>query len=225
MTARLGLLTIGQSPRDDVAPAMMKKFGPGIEVVQKGALDGLTDGRLAGLAPTAGQTALCTRLADARQVVISEEGLLPLMETKIKAFNREGVDLILLLCTGRFPGFESRIPLLVSQEIVDRSIQAVIDKSRKLGLVVPLPEQMEQAYQGIRDIAPLVKVASASPYQDDGSMAEAVAAMKRYQPDLVVFHCVGYNDHHRRIMKQALNAPIMVANSIVARFVAELLDG
>ena len=42
MKRKLGVITIGQSPRDDVIPEMVEFIGKDIEVLQAGALDGLT---------------------------------------------------------------------------------------------------------------------------------------------------------------------------------------
>ena len=39
---KLGLITIGQSPRTDVLPDIEPIFGPDVELHQAGALDGLT---------------------------------------------------------------------------------------------------------------------------------------------------------------------------------------
>ena len=43
----VGLVTIGQAPRDDVVPDMVEILGRDVHLVQAGALDGLGPGRLA----------------------------------------------------------------------------------------------------------------------------------------------------------------------------------
>jgi protein AroM len=66
MQQKIGMITVGQSPRDDIAPAMSRIIGPQIEILQKGALDGLSDAEIKGLMPGAAEARLCTRLADGR---------------------------------------------------------------------------------------------------------------------------------------------------------------
>ena len=39
---KIGMLTIGQSPRDDILPGLKEIFGKNVEIVEAGALDGLT---------------------------------------------------------------------------------------------------------------------------------------------------------------------------------------
>jgi protein AroM len=38
---KVGTLTIGQSPRIDIIPEIRDVLGPSVEIVEKGALDGL----------------------------------------------------------------------------------------------------------------------------------------------------------------------------------------
>jgi len=48
---KLGLITIGQSPRTDVTPDLIPIFGPDIQLCQAGALDGMTAQEIAAFAP------------------------------------------------------------------------------------------------------------------------------------------------------------------------------
>src|SRR5204863_499772 len=60
----VGLITIGQSPRVDVVPDMAKVIGPGVEIREAGALDGLDRAQIDALAPGAGDEILVTRPCD-----------------------------------------------------------------------------------------------------------------------------------------------------------------
>ncbi|MGD1975480.1 MAG: AroM family protein [Desulfobacterales bacterium] len=224
MTSRLGMVTVGQSPRSDIVPAMTAMIGPGVAVVEKGALDGLSDDSIQSLAPTGGQTVLCTRLVGGEEVVISKQGVIPLVQKRIKELNREGVDLILLLCTGHFPSFESRVLVLTAQAIVDHAIQAVIGDAGTLGLVVPLAEQAAEMRQKLRHITSNVVAVSASPYAGDEGLNKAAEQLDQHAPDLVVLYCIGFNQTHRRIFRQVTGKPVIVANSLLSRTVAELLE-
>ena len=72
-------------------------------------------------------------------------------------------------------------------------------------------------------ITPNVAAVSASPYAAEGSIKEAAEKLHRHDPDLVVLHCMGFNREHRRAIRQVTGKPTIVANSMVARTVAELL--
>jgi protein AroM len=225
MQQKIGMITVGQSPRDDIAPAMSRIIGPQIEILQKGALDGLSDAEIKGLMPGAAEARLCTRLADGQQVVVVKEKILSLVQARIDDLNQASVDLIVLLCTGHFPHFESRCLIVEAQKIVDKSLEALADDRLTLGIVVPLAEQKDQAQQSLSHLTPKIHVAVASPYGPLEAVHEVAAELHQNQVDLVVMHCMGFSSNHRQVMRAVTKKPVLVANSIVARTLAELLAG
>ena len=224
MIPRIGMITVGQSPRNDIAPAMSHIIGPRVEIIQKGALDGLSDAEIGALAPKSAEMRLCTRLTDGRQVVVVKEKILSLMQTQIDALNQASVDLIVFLCTGHFPRFKSRCLIVEAQRIVDHCLEALVDERCTLGVVVPLAEQMTQAQQSLSHMTPKIHVVSASPYGPLETVQHAAAELFRKQVDLVVLHCMGFSGDHRQVVREVTKKPVLVANSIVARTLAELVE-
>ena len=51
----IGMITIGQSPRVDVVPEIREILGDGIEVLEAGALDGLSLEEVKGFSPRKGR--------------------------------------------------------------------------------------------------------------------------------------------------------------------------
>jgi protein AroM len=223
MKQKIGMITVGQSPRDDIAPAMSRILGPEIEILQKGALDGLSAAEIKGFMPGAAEARLCTRLVDGQQVVVVKEKILSLVQARIDDLNQASVDLIVLLCTGHFPRFESRCLIVEAQKIVDKSLEALVDDRCTLGIVVPLVEQMDQAQQSLSRLTPKIHVTVASPYGPLEALQKAAAELYQNQVDLVALHCMGFSSDHRQVMRAATQKPVLVANSIVARTLAELL--
>ena len=75
MTSRgpvVGLVTIGQAPRTDVVPDMAAILGPGVEIREAGALDGLARVEIDRLAPTGDDEILVTRLTDGTAVFLGK---------------------------------------------------------------------------------------------------------------------------------------------------------
>jgi protein AroM len=225
MQQKIGMITVGQAPRDDIAPAMSRILGPEIEVLQKGALDGLSDAEIKDFMPGAVEARLCTRLAGGQQVVVVKEKIISLVQSRIDDLNQSTVDLIVLLCTGHFPRFESRCLIVEAQKIVDKCLEALVDDRYTLGIVVPLVEQMDQAQQSLSHLTPKINVAVASPYGPMEAVHEAAPELYQHQVDLVVLHCMGFSSDHRQVMRGVTKTPVLVANSIVARTLAELLAG
>ena len=108
----IGLITIGQSPRTDVTPDLEPIFGPDVKLLQAGALDGLTAQEIAAFAPEEGDYVLISKLRDGTSAVFAEKHILPRLQQCIRELEDQGAELIMFLCTGSFPAFESQVPLV-----------------------------------------------------------------------------------------------------------------
>ena len=224
MTHKLGMVTVGQSPRTDIVPGMIEAIGQSVQVIEKGALDGLSLEEVRSLSPSERMGWLCTRLSDGTEVVVAKERILPMVQARIDELNQEGVEIIVLLCTGHFPRFESRCLVLEAQKVVDRCVEALICDRNTMGLAVPLSEQVEQARQNLEYITPSITVVNASPYGSRDSLHRAAEVLRKKNVDLVVMHCMGYGEDHRKVMREITGKPVILANSIVARITGELLQ-
>src|SRR5262245_26395739 len=111
-TTRIGLITVGQSPRSDVVPDMAAILGADVEILESGALDGLDRAHIATLAPETDDEILVTRLVDGTPVFVGKTKMIPLIEARIAALEDRGVTLNVLLCTGEFPRLAVRRPFL-----------------------------------------------------------------------------------------------------------------
>jgi hypothetical protein len=116
----VGLITVGQAPRSDVVPDMAAILGGDVEIVEAGALDGLTREQIAPLAPEGDDEILVTRLADGSSVFVGKTKMIPRIEAKIAALEDRGVALNVLLCTGEFPKLRARRPFLEPQQTCPR---------------------------------------------------------------------------------------------------------
>src|SRR5665647_3521092 len=129
---RLGVLTVGQAPRDDVTPTLRAVLGESVLLRESGALDGLTEEGLADLAPRDSETPLETRLSGGAPVLVAEERLVPLLRAAAERLARS-CDLTLLLCSGEFPALaESHIgvvqPVLVAEERLVPLLRAAAER-------------------------------------------------------------------------------------------------
>src|SRR5580704_8401374 len=76
MPCTLGIITIGQAPRDDIASLFAMHVPIGTKVVLRGALDGLSDAEVDTLKPESGADTLYTRLRGGRDVKISKKAVI-----------------------------------------------------------------------------------------------------------------------------------------------------
>lgn len=78
---KIGALTIGQSPRNDLIPEI-EAFFKGAEIIQLGALDGLSKEQIADLAPSGDDEILVSKLKDDSWVLMAESKIISLLAGK-----------------------------------------------------------------------------------------------------------------------------------------------
>lgn len=224
MTKTFGTVTIGQAPRTDVTGEMLAIIGEGWDIVEAGALDGMTREEIDRLAPRPGEDVLVTRLADGSTVMVAERHITPLVQERVNALFDRGLPLVVLLCTGAFPQFETRGLLLRPQEILYHAA-ASLGRGRRVGVLTPTPDHIPQVARLWADVlgaAPIV--IAASPYQETlGALEGAAQWLKEDGVELAVLDCIGYTREMQLLVREVSGAPALLARGLAARVVKELL--
>jgi protein AroM len=220
----IGALTIGQAPRaDDLVAEMCLVLGDGYRLVERGALDGLSHAQVQALAPAGDDDLLITLMADGTPVRLGKRRILPLLQARIDELEGEGVDATLLLCTGAFPAFAARRPVLRPQPAL-YGLVAGLAGDQRLGVLTPLPDQIPQTRRTWLAAGVDPVLAAASPYAERDEVAAAARQLAAAGVDLVFMDCFGYSLAMRRLAAAVLQRPVVLARSAVARIVAELAD-
>jgi protein AroM len=224
MAPRLGIVTIGQTPRADVLPEMREILGPGVLVVERGALDGLDIRAITQLAPGPDDEVLVTRLRGGTQAFVAHRHVAPRVQACLADLDRAGVELCALLCTGSFPGLASAAPLLHPDRLLLGVLRGLTVPGR-LGILTPSLAHVSQTVARWRGHGFDPVVAVLSPYQaDDGrGLALAAEALGGGEAGLVVLDCMGYGRKVKEELRALLGLPVLQANLLLARVAAELL--
>src|SRR5688572_14348000 len=90
----IGLVTIGQAPRNDLLAPFQKRLGQGNSLRLTGALDGLSRAEIQELEPRATDHPLVTQLQGGESVTVAEELILGSILRRIDEFEDAGFDLI-----------------------------------------------------------------------------------------------------------------------------------
>lgn len=218
----VGMITIGQSPRPDVVPEVMALVGRPMEVVEAGALDGLSRDEVRRLAPGAEDETLVSRMQDGTEVHVAKRHIVPRLQACIDRLASR-VDVIVLLCTGRFPEFRSPVPLLEPQALVDRIVQAVVGAGGKVGVMVPGAAQVEASRRQMAEHGLIATVVKASPYAGSGEVRQAAAQLRDTDVKAVVLHCIGYTAAMKAEARQISDKPVLLARSLVGKILEETL--
>ncbi len=219
---KIGLVTIGQSPRIDLVPEIQPIVGFDVEIVQKGALDGLTMNEVGALEPVEDDEVLVTRMADGTEVRLAERRIFPLLKKRIKELEDQKIKVIFLACTGQFPPIEST-SLIVRPQVVLHHVVTSVAKELKLGVIVPDELQENSAKERWSAAAREVVVESCSPYGDLDKTAVVGERLLKHKVDVVVMDCIGYTLQMKEIVSKSIKKPVLLARSISAKILSELL--
>jgi protein AroM len=158
----VGVVTIGQTPRDDLTPELARPL-PGVQLVERGALDGLTADEIASLAPGPDEVPVITRLAGGGSVTVSHGRITSLLRRALEDLVADGVLSTILACTGEFP--EIDVPgVLRPGTLMRRALAGYAECGYRVGVVCPLAEQIEVVERSWNDAGIPVQVAAADPY-------------------------------------------------------------
>ncbi|CQR57029.1 hypothetical protein PRIO_4627 [Paenibacillus riograndensis SBR5] len=220
---QIGLITIGQAPRTDVAPILEKYLEGRAELVQSGVLDGFTPAQVREYyTPGEGEYVLTSRMRDGSAAVVSRERIKSVLQGKIDAMEASGIKTILLLCTGEFPGLRTvRAHLIEPDRIIPPVVQALTGK-RRLGLIGPLPEQEQNLNEKFAASGSALPFAAVSPYTGSEADFRAAAEKLKDRADVIVLDCMGYLEQHRQWAASA-GVPVVLSNALMGKLIAEMV--
>lgn len=219
---KVGLLTIGQAPRVDLVPEMKMILGKYVEIVEKGALDGLTLDEVKLLYPKEDNEVLVTRMADGTEVKVSEKEIIPRVKNQIKRFEAEGINTVILACTGEFPAFDSSCLIIRPQRVLHHVVSA-ISEDLTLGVIIPDQRQVEATKEKWAKVTSKVIVEPASPYRQMEDIERAAKLLKESDVDIVLMDCMGYTFKMKDLVQKSIEKPVILARSIVAKVASELV--
>jgi protein AroM len=223
MPCTLGIITIGQAPRDDIASLFAMHAPTGTKVVLRGALDGLSDAEVDTLKPESGADTLYTRLRGDRDVKISKKAVIARSPAILAKLREDGCDAIVYACTGDFPPMEGDENVLFPSRVLNGLAAGLLPRGR-LGLLIPLAEQAEKL--GAKWARPGLEVV-AEALAPSAGRNEADAAARRLAAkgiDLVAMDCMSYTPTTKQWVKPGLGVPALLAITATGRVLREMLE-
>ena len=217
---RIGLLTIGQSPRDDLVPEIRPLLQLHIEVLEYGLLDELSAEKVKFLAPNAGETPLATRLRDGSQIQLGEKKAIDLLPRAIDFMTKQmNVKAIGMLCTHEFFIEKPPCPIISPFDYLQFLIDEILEV-RTLGVLVPLESQVEMAkkkWDGKK-----VVVEAKSPYIEGKTWKEISRTFKKQRVEAIILDCIGYKSEDRREIQNIIPVPTLLPRTILAYAINQL---
>ena len=217
---RVAFIGAGQSPRDDIVPAIVAQLNLPVEAAEYGALDGLSEGEIAAQAPTSHETALATRLRDGRDVVVSKPFVGDRMAAILAGFRPREYELVVILSTGLLRDFESPCPMVNAQRAVESGIRALAAEEQRIGVIQPLARQIGELR--LPTLADYPVTASHAMPGDRDALARAILDLSGCE--IIVLNSVAFDEWDRGTVSRASGRPVVLARRIVAGAMRLLLD-
>lgn len=220
----IGFATIGQSPRDDLVPYLIERIGTPVRVLERGVMDGMDAEQLAALDRGDDGLHMVTKLRDGGSARIAYESAVPRMQAEVDELVAAGADLVVILCGADWSALTATVPIVNPGKLFPNVVQALAAGS-KLGVVKPAAHQIAPTKAQYEGLGLDVVVTSAFPYDDSADDAARTAGrhLSEAGAELVWMTCVGMNESMRDALRETLDVPIILARSLLARVIGELV--
>jgi protein AroM len=223
---RIGLITIGQSPRDDVVPDMLAQLGREVDVIQAGALDGLSLDEVLTLAPRGDEAWAVSRMQDGHEVMLAKRELVPRMQQRIVELEQQGIDLIVPLCASDWSALSVNTSFINPGKALLPIVHAMLRPGGTLGMIAPTEAQAKLSETRQRDSLTPVVSTFAQPYvaDEDEKFRQCAAAGRLLADagvDLIYMGCMGHSREMRAVVREVSGRPTLTANGIIAGLIAQ----
>ncbi len=217
---RVAFVTIGQSPRDDVVPEILRSLDGPIESLEYGILDGVSREGLCQASPGPDDPALLTRLRDGRDVVLSMDWTSQRIREVYRDVAASEIDLVVLMSTILGDSVAPAGATVYCDRVIDRAVAGLIQAGQRVGIVLSLRGQDVQIPRGngAVDWGP---VAIARPGE---GKALATALKKLDDCDIILLHSVSYSEADGEAAKKISGKPVVLARHLVINAIRNALD-
>ena len=219
---KLGLITIGQSPRTDITNDIKPILDDKFKLIQRGALDNLSLDYISNnISPETNDEILVSRISNGSQVTIGKSKIIPLIQQKINELDEIGTDIIALLCNDPFPQFTHKA-LLIKPEEVLHSMAAKLTQTKKVGVIMPSKAQLDRIKVLWNKYGIEAVPIGVSPYDNSENIAAESKKLIDDDIDLIFMECFGYSIEMKKTVEKITNKPVLLAKTLLFSIINEL---
>jgi len=222
MIRKIGFVTIGQSPREDILSEIAPRLSSTCQVIQAGALDDLSREVIDRLKPEEGHLPLITRLRNGQAVIVSREKIRPLLQARINRWEQEEVEIMALLCTEDFADLHSKKKLLLPFNLLKEEILKLSPSG--LMVFIPLKEQRKLAEAKWRSLEIELLIEILNPYQGVCNFSSLTNKLERRENFLLIFDCLGYSISLAQSLSEQLALPCLMPRLILVQEINRLVS-
>ncbi|MCX7920015.1 MAG: AroM family protein [bacterium] len=221
-TVKIGLVTIGQSPREDIVSEMRLILGNTIEIIQAGALDGLAPKEIERLRPNESEIPLFTRLNDGAPVIIGKNNIVPFLNQAIARLEQHEVTLIGLLCTEEFTGLTPHRLLVASKTILHNTVNK-FHQNRTVAIIYPLEIQTKSMQKKWAPLGVQLLFIPFNPLDQEAEFDVLLARCESPDISIIVLDCFGYSAGLAWDILFLTGKPVLLPRTILAYYLKLLV--
>jgi len=214
-SVRIALITIGQTPREDVLSEIRPLILPHIDIMEAGLLDDLDEEKISRLKPKKEEMALVSRLKDGSQILLGEYKIRSMLSQSIRALiSKREIDAAGILCTHDFPATKFPVPVIFPAAYLKFIIYQVM-RIETLGVVVPLKSQMDwpkKKWSGKK-----VEWEAKSPYDQGKTWHKIAQTFNQKKTEAIILDCIGYSIKDKMELKKHFDRPVLVPRIVLAQ--------
>ena len=220
----IGMITIGQSPRDDLVHEIMNLARIDAEILECGVLDGLSLSEIEKLAPEQSEYVLVTKLSAGTPIRLAHSKIIEKVQSCIDSLINQGVDLLVILCSGEWPKFKSTKLVITPGDTFRSFTMGMVNEGDKLGIIVPDEDQVAVVEKKWHREKIQLRIVVASPFglTANDEMVRAARSLKESGVDLVAMDCLGYTLEKKRIVQEITGKPVVLVRSVLASIIREI---
>jgi len=221
---KLAFATIGEAPRDDLVPYLRSKLPGPLEVEEDGVLNHLNESGRRELDTHDDTLHMVTRDREGNAYRLNYQRTLPHMQRVVDGLVERGADMVVILCGADWSSVRASVPVVNPGVLFPNLVQA-LGKGLKLGIIKPDEGQIPHTVKHYTAIGLDPVVTAASPYGADRlELARRAAETLRDQgAEMIWMTCVGMDEDMRDAVHEILPLPTILARSVLARIIAELV--
>ncbi len=224
MKSKIGFITIGQSPRPDIIGEMKSIIGDELQIIEGGALDGLSKDEVFSLlhASPSAEEYLVTKLRDGTSVVMPKNIIVKRIEGVLKSFENQGITVAAILCVGEFPEYQFNGIVLKPGDLSLKLVSSLYQVGKGV-IVIPLEEQRKGAMGrwSFSRIRPNIKVFAAD--SDLKKLEHLSEEIEQEAPDFVVLECMGFGEQMKQKIRSKVQCPVILPKTLLGHMIKEIL--
>lgn len=196
---KIGIVVMGQADFSEKYSDVEDLIAPEAEAVIVGLMDGLTAEEVeAKYGPGRDEGFVVSTIQGGRVVKIAERHAQRLLQEKVLMLEKQGVYNNMVFCTASFQEFERAGCLVQPALIIDSLFSAL--KVRRIGIILPEKEQIEESYEQYKQYDPIIR--AASPYGGRQAILEAARKFRTENVDLILTDCMGFTKEVGALISQ-----------------------